>query len=91
MGTPVNKNQPRRKILSFQNLKKLSKRSIIIIEVLYTLEFLIKFIIFIKINNNISYCPERIVQGKSLIELLRVPGNYKWIYRKSISESKIYF
>lgn len=40
-----------------------------------------------KINNNISYCPERIVQSKALIELPSLPQIISGVSEKSIRES----
>jgi len=40
-----------------------------------------------RINNNISYCPERIVQSKALIELPSLPQIVSGVSEKSIRES----
>ena len=96
IGTPVNKKlQPETKnfLSFFKNLKKkLSKRSIIIIRSSVYPGISDKVYNICKNkNNNISYCPERIVQGKSLIELPKLPQIISGFTRKSISESKNLF
>ena len=40
---------------------------------------------------NISYCPERVVQGKSISELPKLPQIISGISKKSIKDSKILF
>ena len=46
---------------------------------------------FGKINNNISYCPERIVQSKALVELPRLPQIVSGLTKKSVEESSKLF
>lgn len=46
---------------------------------------------FGKINNNISYCPERIVQSKALIELPSLPQIISGVSNKSVKESSKIF
>jgi UDP-N-acetyl-D-mannosaminuronic acid dehydrogenase len=40
---------------------------------------------------NISYCPERVVQGKSISELPKLPQIVSGISKKSINQSKVLF
>lgn len=96
IGTPVNKKlQPETKnfLSFFKNLKKnLSKNSIIIIRSSVYPGICDKVYDICKNkNNNISYCPERIVQGKSLIELPKLPQIISGFTKKSIDESKNLF
>ena len=96
IGTPVNKKlQPETKnfLSFFKNLKKnLSKNSIIIIRSSVYPGICDKVYDICKNkNNNISYCPERIVQGKSLIELPKLPQIISGFTKKSIDGSKNLF
>ncbi len=47
--------------------------------------------IFDGLNNNISYCPERVVQGKTLEELPKLPQIISGINQNSINSSKKIF
>ncbi len=47
--------------------------------------------IFNGLNNNISYCPERVVQGKTLKELPKLPQIISGINQNSINSSKKIF
>ena len=96
IGTPVNKKlQPETKnfLSFFKNLKKnLSKNSIIIIRSSVYPGICDKVYDICKNkNNNISYCPERIVQGKSLVELPKLPQIVSGFTKKSIDESENLF
>ena len=89
IGTPINKSL-KPKLVEFLNffksLKKyLRKDQIIIIRSsIYPGTFdKVKKILKGK-NNNIFYCPERIVQGKSLIELPKLPQIISGVNNKSI-------
>tara|TARA_B100001250_G_scaffold413533_1_gene447984 strand:+ start:2294 stop:3460 length:1167 start_codon:yes stop_codon:yes gene_type:complete len=78
IGTPVNKKlKPEKKLFInfFHKLKKyINKDHIIIIRSSVYPGICQKIFDILKHkNNNISYCPERIVQGKSLIELSKLP------------------
>ena len=42
---------------------------------------------YANINNNISYCPERIVQSKALIELSKLPQIVSGVTKNSIHKS----
>jgi len=92
IGTPVNKRLKPETINFlnfFKKLKKnLSSKSIIIIRSsVYPGVCDRVYDICKNKNNNISYCPERIVQGKSLIELPKLPQIVSGFTKKSISES----
>lgn len=96
IGTPINKKlQPETKnfLSFFKNLKKsFSKKSIIIIRSSVYPGISDKaYKICKNKNNNISYCPERIVQGKSLIELPKLPQIVSGFTNKSIKESENLF
>ena len=41
--------------------------------------------------NNISYCPERVVQGKSISELPKLPQIVSGVSKKSVKKSKLLF
>ncbi len=47
--------------------------------------------IFKNVNNNISYCPERVVQGKTLEELPKLPQIISGINKNSINNAKKIF
>ncbi len=96
IGTPINsKLKPEtKKFFSFFSslLKHISKDQIIIIRSSVfpgIIEKIVKK--YKKINNNISYCPERIVQSKALIELPILPQIISGISKKSVIESKKLF
>ena len=96
IGTPVN-NRLRPQTKNFLNFfkvlkKNLSNKSIIIIRSSVYPGISDKVYQICKLkNNNISYCPERIVQGKSLIELPKLPQIISGFTPKSIKESQILF
>lgn len=92
IGTPINKSL-KPDIKSFFNFfsklsKHIDKKQIIIIRS-SVFPGVIKKISskLLKINNNISYCPERIVQSKALFELPRLPQIVSGISKTSIQES----
>ncbi|MDC1127331.1 nucleotide sugar dehydrogenase [Candidatus Pelagibacter sp.] len=96
IGTPINSRlQPETKeFFSFFSylLKYISKNQIIIIRSSVfpgIIEKITKK--FRKKNNNISYCPERIVQSKALIELPILPQIVSGVSKKSIDESSKLF
>ena len=96
IGTPVNKKlEPERKkfINFFHKLKKyINKNQIIIIRSSVYPGICKKIFEILKYKNkNISYCPERIVQGKSLIELPKLPQIVSGYNKISLNESKILF
>ena len=88
-----NYNQKRKFFKFFLKFKKnLSKNSIIIIRSSVYPGICDKVYDICKNkNNNISYCPERIVQGKSLVELPKLPQIVSGFTNKSIDESENLF
>lgn len=96
IGTPVD-NQLKPDLKSFLNffryLKKIiSKNQTIIIRssVYPGITNKVKLILKGK-NSNIVYCPERILQGKSLVELPKLPQIISAYNKKSLSVSKSLF
>ena len=92
IGTPVNsKLKPETKnfLNAFRKIKKyISKNSIIVIRSSVYPGISNKVYEICKNKNrNISYCPERIVQGKSLIELPKLPQIISGFSYRSINES----
>ncbi len=92
IGTPVNsKLKPETKnfLNAFRKIKKyISKNSIIVIRSSVYPGISNKVYEICKNKNrNISYCPERIVQGKSLIELPKLPQIISGFSYKSVNES----
>ena len=96
IGTPINKNlKPQTKeFFNFFSLlfKHVNKNQIIIIRSSVFPGVVNKiYNKFRKINKNISYCPERIVQSKALIELPNLPQIVSGTTKKSIKESSNLF
>ena len=96
IGTPIKKNlKPDTKnfLRFFNELKKyISKDQIIIIRSSVFPGICNKvFKILQSKNLNISYCPERIVQGKSLIELPKLPQIISAFNKKAEIQSSILF
>ncbi len=96
IGTPVD-NQLKPDLRSFLNffryLKKIisKKQTIIIRSSVYPgITNKVKLILKGK-NSNIVYCPERILQGKSLVELPKLPQIISAYNKKSLSVSKSLF
>ena len=96
IGTPVDKRyQPELK--NFLNLfyflkKKINKNQIIIIRSSVYPGITDKIKEILKdVNENISYCPERILQGKALLELPRLPQIISGYNKKSINVTKKLF
>lgn len=96
IGTPINKSlkpQTKQFFDFFSSLfKHVRKHQIIIIRSSVfpgIVEKISKK--FGKINNNISYCPERIVQSKALFELPRLPQIVSGLTKKSVEESSKLF
>ena len=92
IGTPINKNlKPETKtFFNFFALlfKHVNKDQIIIIRSSVFPGLIQKIVTkYSKINNNISYCPERIVQSKALIELPKLPQIISGISSRSVKES----
>ena len=92
IGTPIDTNlKPQTKdfFKFFSSLfKYLNKNQIIIIRS-SVYPGIIKKIAskYSRINNNISYCPERIVQSKALIELSKLPQIVSGVTKNSLNES----
>lgn len=96
IGTPVNKKlkpETRNFLTFFKNLKKqLSNKHLVIIRSsVYPGISDEVFKICKNKTKNVSYCPERIVQGKSLIELPKLPQIVSGFTQKSINDSKKLF
>ena len=96
IGTPINKNlKPQTKeFFNFFSLlfKHVNKNQVIIIRSSVFPGVVNKiYNKFRKINKNISYCPERIVQSKALIELPNLPQIVSGTTKKSIKESSNLF
>lgn len=96
IGTPINKNLKPKTNEFFNFFSKLFKfvnsdQIIIIRSSVYpgVIDKITKK--FGKINNNISYCPERIVQSKALVELPSLPQIISGVSEKSIRESSKIF
>jgi len=95
IGTPVKKSKPDliyffkmfKELRSYLNPKKL----LIIRSSIYpgTCQKIQKFLG--KKFNNISYCPERVVQGKSITELPKLPQIISGISKNSIQQSRKLF
>ena len=94
IGTPVGKNlNPLKNGLFkiFRKIKKVIKsdqhiivRSSIHVNAMKEIKDKFKF-------KNLTYCPERIVQGKSLVELPKLPQLVSGFNRKSVEKSKNLF
>ncbi len=96
IGTPINKNlkpQTKQFFNFFSSLfKHVKKEQIIIIRSSVFPGIVHKiFKKYGKINKNISYCPERIVQSKALVELPNLPQIVSGLTKKSINESSTLF
>jgi len=96
IGTPINhKLKPLTKSFFnfFKKLKKVvNKNQIIIIRSSVYPGIVNKiFDQFKKVNSNIAYCPERIVQSKALIEIKKLPQIISGKNKKSLLESKKLF
>ncbi len=96
IGTPINQSLKPQTKKFFNFFKKLSKfvnkKQIIIIRSSVYPGIVDKiFKQYKKINQNISYCPERIVQSKALIELKKLPQIVSAKNTKSLVESKKLF
>ena len=89
IGTPVNKNY-KPELNTFLKLfyflkKKINKNQIIIIRSSVYPGITDKIKKILKgVNENISYCPERILQGKALVELPKLPQIISGYNKKSI-------
>lgn len=96
IGTPIN-NKLKPEVSNFLNFfktmkKYLSSNSIIIIRSsIYPGVAKKVYNMYKNKFKHISYCPERIVQGKSLIELPKLPQIVSGFTKKSILESKMLF
>ena len=95
IGTPVKKNKPNlvyffkmfREVKQFLNHKNL----LVIRSSIYPGTCLkIQKYLGQKFNN-ISYCPERVVQGKSIVELPKLPQIVSGVSQKSIKQSQKLF
>ena len=95
IGTPVKKNKPNlvyffkmfREVKQFLNHKNL----LVIRSSIYPGTCLkIQKYLGPKFNN-ISYCPERVVQGKSIVELPKLPQIVSGVSQKSIKQSQKLF
>ena len=96
IGTPINQNlkpQTKKFFNFFKNLSKfvLKKQIIVIRSSVYPGVVDKIFEQYKKINQNISYCPERIVQSKALVELKKLPQIVSAKNTKSLLESKKLF
>tara|TARA_B100001057_G_scaffold453779_1_gene498879 strand:- start:7966 stop:9147 length:1182 start_codon:yes stop_codon:yes gene_type:complete len=96
IGTPINKNlKPRTKEFFnfFSKLFQFVNRNQIIIIRSSVYPGIIDEIVkkHGRVNNNISYCPERIVQSKALVELPSLPQIISGITKRSIRESSKIF
>lgn len=96
IGTPINENlkpQTKKFFNFFSSLfKHVKKEQIIIIRSSVFPGIVHKiFKKYGKINKNISYCPERIVQSKALVELPNLPQIVSGLTKKSINESSALF
>lgn len=95
IGTPVTKSKPDKKFFfkMFKEVKKYltPEKLLIIRSSIYpgTCDEIQKFLG--KNFKNISYCPERVVQGKSITELPKLPQIISGLSKKSIKDSKIIF
>ena len=92
IGTPLNKKlKPKTRLFLnfFSNLYKYVNKDHIIIIRSSVFPGIINKIAkrYANINNNISYCPERIVQSKALIELPKLPQIVSGISSRSVRES----
>ena len=92
IGTPVNKKlKPKTRLFFnfFSNLYKYVNKEHIIIIRSSVFPGIINKIAkkYANINNNISYCPERIVQSKALIELSKLPQIVSGVSKNSLNES----
>ena len=94
IGTPVKNNKPNLKhfFRMFSDVKKYltPKKLIIIRSSIYPGTCLNVQKFLGKKYDNISYCPERVVQGKSISELPKLPQIVSE-YQKSINQSKKLF
>jgi len=96
VGTPVSKNS-KPKLLEFYELiyklKKIirSDQLIIIRSSVFpgTIEKVAR--ILKNVNSNISYCPERILQGSALVELKNLPQIVSGVNKKSVDLSVKFF
>ena len=92
IGTPIN-SKLKPQTLKFFNffstlLKSIKKNQVIIIRSSVFPGIIEKISKKYKdINNNISYCPERIVQSKALLELPILPQIISGVSKKSVRES----
>lgn len=96
IGTPIKKNKKPDLVLFlklFREIKSfLDPKQLIIIRSSIFPGTCQKIANFLGKNfNNISYCPERVVQGKSVTELPKLPQIISGISSKSINESKKLF
>ncbi len=96
IGTPINQNlkpQTKKFFSFFKNLSKfVNKKQIIVIRSSVYPGVVDKiFKQYKEINQNISYCPERIVQSKALVELKKLPQIVSAKNIKSLLESKKLF
>ncbi len=95
IGTPVKNNKPNLKhfFRMFSDVKKYltPKKLIIIRSSIYPGTCLNVQKFLGKKYDNISYCPERVVQGKSISELPKLPQIVSGVSKKSINKSKKLF
>ena len=95
IGTPVKNSKPDL-VLFFKMFKEIKKHLnpknlLVIRSSIYTGTFL-KIQKFLgKKFQNISYCPERVVQGKSITELPKLPQIVSGVSKNSINQSKKLF
>lgn len=95
LSTPVKKNKPDLKnfFTTINYIKKFINKNQLIIIRSSVFPGSIKKISYILRNNNcnIAYCPERILQGKSLIELEQLPQIVSGVNERSISLAVNFF
>ena len=95
IGTPVKNSKPDLQLFfeMFREIKKyLNPKNLLIIRSsIYPGTCLKIEKLLGKKFQNISYCPERVVQGKSILELPKLPQIISGISKKSIKQSKKLF
>ncbi len=95
IGTPVKNSKPDLQLFfkMFREIKKyLNPKNLLIIRSsIYPGTCLKIERLLGKKFQNISYCPERVVQGKSILELPKLPQIISGISKKSIKQSKKLF
>ena len=95
IGTPVKKNKPNLVYFfkMFQEVKQyLNPKNLLVIRSSIYPGTCLKIQKYLGQNfNNISYCPERVVQGKSISELPKLPQIVSGVSKKSIKQSQKLF